>query len=116
MRRFTFKKVTEGEPARCYYCHRFNTLFALYDEKDMSEVFCCPECALKVGKIKRLKKLLGKYPLRERKEKNKQISLIKKPVETIPQVSTEPQTPFQNQTQITPGSFNQTKLDEVLGC
>ena len=77
-KRFTFKKITTGEPATCYYCHKSNTFFALYDIRDRSETFTCPVCAVRIGKIKRLQAILKKYPLRERKSISGQNSLIKK--------------------------------------
>ncbi len=76
-RRFTFKKITKGDYASCFYC-KAKTHFALYDKKDQSEVWCCSICALKVGKIKRLKKLLGKYPIRKKKTISNLISPLKK--------------------------------------
>lgn len=48
-RRYSFKKVTSGEPAECYYCKK-DTLFALFDKTDGSEVFCCLKCAYSISK------------------------------------------------------------------
>jgi len=64
MRRFSFKKITSGDYALCYYCHNFNTLFALCDQKDGSEVFSCSECAFKIskGRCAGLKRYLNKRP------------------------------------------------------
>lgn len=69
-----FLKISEGEGASCFYCSA-KTNFALYSLNDNSEVWCCPVCALKYGKIKRLGNLLRKYPIRAKKTEN---SLIKK--------------------------------------
>ncbi len=76
-RRFKFKKLTSGEYAECFYCGKKNTHFALYDKKDGSQTWCCVECGLKVGKIKRLKNLLRKYPLRKQSSISKANSLLK---------------------------------------
>jgi ribosome-binding protein aMBF1 (putative translation factor) len=76
-KRFTFRKISEGEPAKCYYCN-VKTHFSLTDEKDGSEVWICQNCALKYGKIKRLKKLLRKYPIRKKKTILEANPLIKK--------------------------------------
>jgi len=64
MRRFSFKKITSGDYALCYYCHNFNTLFALYNQKDGSEVFACISCAKKIskGRCAGLKRYLNKRP------------------------------------------------------
>lgn len=83
-KRFKFKKRTDGEYAKCYYCNS-KTHFALYDKKDESEVWCCQECALKIGKIKRLKNLLKKYPLRKKSTNKIDISLIKKQENSVSQ-------------------------------
>lgn len=77
-KRFSFKKITQGDYALCFYCRKFNTHFALYDKKDESEVFCCPTCALKVAKLKKLKKLLGKSPEEQEKTILLEKSRIKK--------------------------------------
>jgi len=81
-KRFIYRKIADGLTVSCYYCPS-RTLFSLSDEKDGSEVFCCPECALRIGKIKRLKSLLRKYPLRREKGKNSKDLLIKK-IESVP--------------------------------
>jgi len=75
-KRFTFKKISDGEPAKCYYCTS-KTNFALYDLKDESEVWACQNCALKYGKIKRLKNLLKNYSTSPKKAILKQNSLYK---------------------------------------
>lgn len=41
-------------PARCYYCKE-PTLYALYDCKDLSEVWACPKCIKNIGKVKRFR-------------------------------------------------------------
>lgn len=86
-KRFVWKKISTGEKATCYYCPK-KTNFALAERRDGSEVWCCSECALRIGKIKRLKKLLKKYPLHNTTSKEKEISkpipLIKKIDNAIP--------------------------------
>lgn len=65
-RRFVFKKWNQDtEYAHCWYCNN-KTLFFIFDKKTGEEFFCCSECALKKHKIKRLRNLLKKYPLRQK--------------------------------------------------
>jgi len=77
VRKFTFKKITEGEPAKCWYCER-DTFFSLTNNKTGEEIWCCSECALKHAKIKRLKNLLKKYPIRKKSSKIEPILCVKK--------------------------------------
>jgi len=75
--RFTFKKIIEEDPAFCWYCNS-KTLFSLTDNQNGSEIWCCSECAIKHAKIKRLKTLLRKYPLKRKSLKIESVLPIKK--------------------------------------
>jgi len=78
-KRFIFKKIVDsGESGTCYYC-KGKTLFALYDEKDGSEVFSCPSCALKISKerAKGIRKYRDTLLNKERKSFLETKSLIK---------------------------------------
>jgi len=69
-KRYTFSRFGSGTPANCYYC-KSKTLSALSDSKDGSEVWSCNQCAYKIARIRRLKKIWGKKtPLDEKSEKN----------------------------------------------
>ena len=57
--RFKFKKISSGDFAHCSFCGA-ETHFCLFDEKDGSESWCCVKCAIKVTKLKKLSKYLGK--------------------------------------------------------
>ena len=77
VKRFRFFKNATGNSASCWYCDA-KTNFALADKKDGSEVWCCPECGFKYGKIKRLRNLLRKYPHQRRTSKKQEILCVKK--------------------------------------
>ena len=89
MRRFIYKKWDQStDPAKCWYC-RANTLFYIFDKKTGEDFFCCSPCALKHYKIKRLKGLLKKYPLRQKKTILEQNPLLKNPETPIINLSSE---------------------------
>lgn len=75
--RFQFVKAASRNAAKCWFCSK-KTMYTLIDNKDLSEVFCCSGCALRVGKIKRLKTFLGKYPIHKEKSKISIIPRVKK--------------------------------------
>jgi len=66
-----------SDPAKCYYCKK-PTLYALYDYKDSSEVWACPVCIIKIGKVKRFKPKTINSPSYEKSVKKINNSLIKK--------------------------------------
>jgi len=76
-RRYIFKKWDNTpETTKCELCPN-QTLYFITDNKTGEETWCCLECALKHYKIKRLKNLLKKYPIRKKKTILAQNSLIK---------------------------------------
>ena len=67
-KRCTAKKLLSGnETSPCWYC-KMPTQYSLV-EKDGSEIWCCEHCIVKIGKIKRFKRLLHKYSTSPKKEK-----------------------------------------------
>jgi len=83
-KRFSYKKITEGDFAKCWYCSR-ETYFALTNKKTGEEVWACFDCALKVGKVKRLKKKIGHNTKEQEKHNSKPNFLIKKIENSIPE-------------------------------
>ena len=69
VKKFSFKKLG-GEPSYCWYCGK-ETTCVLLDLRTKEEIWCCPSCALKHAKIKRLRN----NPL---KQKSLKISNINK--------------------------------------
>ena len=83
MKRYTFKKWDKSEDVtKCDRCSS-PTLFFVADKKTKEEGWCCLECALKHYKIKRLKTLLSKYPIRKKKTKKVENPLIKNSTITL---------------------------------
>lgn len=78
-RRYIFKRWNNSDDTTlCNVCHKNQTLFFILDRKNGEEWWCCPECALKYYKIKRLVNLLKKYPVHIKKAISDKKSLIKK--------------------------------------
>lgn len=66
-------KVTNGDLAKCYFCHEYNTHHALvYSNGD--EVFCCESCVLKQTKNRTIRNRAKK----QKKEKNKNKTRVNK--------------------------------------
>ena len=94
MRRYIFKKWDKTkETTKCWNCQN-KTLFFILDKKKGEEFFCCRECALKKYKIKRLRGLLKKYPIRKEKTSSEPNSLIKKEENSHMGEGSEPQIPL----------------------
>jgi len=82
-KRYIFKKWDQSqEPTKCWGCPN-KTLFYITDRKTGENFFTCVECALKKYKIKRLKGLLNKYPIRKKSLISVQNSLIKKQEDVV---------------------------------
>ena len=77
MKRYIFKKWDKTkDTTKCSLCSN-QTLFFITDRKTGEESWCCIDCAYKKFKIKRLKGLLNKYPIRKKKTILRENSLIK---------------------------------------
>jgi hypothetical protein len=68
-KRCTSQKILSGkEVCFCWYCG-LPTQYAM-TEKDGSEIWCCEHHLVKIGKIKRFKKRMGKYASMPKKVNN----------------------------------------------
>jgi len=75
--KFQFKKWgRENDPTQCETCPN-KTLYYVINRRTGEESWGCLECAIKIYKIKKLKRFLRKYPLRQKKAKIPQISPLK---------------------------------------
>ena len=61
----------------CWYC-KAPTLYAMYDPRDDSEVWACPDCMYKIGRIKKFSPSRLKCTLDKKKSKNKEVLGVKK--------------------------------------
>ena len=73
VRRYTYKKLTSGDYAQCYFCDKFNTHFVLKNNRTGEDFFCCVACSLKFISKRQQRVMLRKYPLILKKEENEEI-------------------------------------------
>lgn len=76
-RRYLFRKWDKSqEYASCWYCGS-KTLFYIFDTKKGEEFFCCPNCANKKHRIKKLSRYLKNYSLKPKKAIISEIPFVK---------------------------------------
>ena len=91
VRKYSFKLWdNSNDPTGCWHCGE-DTLYFLTNLKTREEIFCCPVCAVKIYKLRKIVSRLRNYSQKPKSLKKTQKTRIKIPENTIPQPTSTPQ-------------------------